>query len=226
MDVNAQDLCPIFRKTNTLIYEQPVECGSSSSFVTTSVASKKFLQYYIENTASSGDNRAMYLRLKLSGGGDGEALRVFTNVESNTANCHGAHVSLSFLATAGGSECSGTGVAIKGTLHIPDVASWAPTGTYSAGMFEIYSDGTASDPAGMTRLSVLQLSNSGNGTGKADVDDDAYIIDFQGWTPAANATEAISSTSLAELPATSIGLKIRVGASDYYIPAVIASEWN
>jgi len=220
----AKDLCPIFR--GTVQMKNSIQCGTSSSFVTTSTADKKFLQYYIENTAATGDNRAMYLRLKLSGGGGGEALRVFTNVEANSGTAHGAHISLNFVATAGGSECSGLGVAIRGTLHIPDVASWAPTGTYSAGMFEIYSDGTASDPAGMTRLSVLQLSNSGNATGKADVDTDGYIFDLQGWTAAADAAHAVSSTSLAELPSSSIGLRIRVGAADYFIPAVVSTEWN
>ncbi len=220
----AKDLCPIFR--GTVQMKNSIQCGTSSSFVTTSTADKKFLQYYIENTAATGDNRAMYLRLNLSGGGGGEALRVFTNVEANSGTAHGAHISLNFVATAGGSECSGLGVAIRGTLHIPDVASWAPTGTYSAGMFEIYSDGTASDPAGMTRLSVLQLSNSGNATGKADVDTDGYIFDLQGWTAAADAAHAVSSTSLAELPSSSIGLRIRVGAADYFIPAVVSTEWN
>lgn len=225
-DTIAQDLCPIFRNTNTLKFEQPILCGSSSSFVTTTTAGKKFLQYYIENTASSGDNRGMYLRLKLSGGGGGESLRVFTNVEANAGTCHGSHVSLNFVATAGGSECSGLGVASRNTLHIPNVASWAPTGTYAAGMFEIYSDGSNSDPAGMTELSVLRLCNSGDATGAADVDDDACIFSIQGFTAAGDTTSAISSTSLAEFPSNSIALRIKVGATSYHIPAVISTELN
>ena len=203
-----------------------VRFGTSAAPVVNDTANTKFLQVYTDCGASSGDNRAMYLRLALTGGGGGESARIFTNVNSNLGTAHGAHISLSFLATAGGSECSGLGVAARATLHIPNIASWAPTGTYSAGMFEIYSDGTASDPAGMTALSVLSLSNSGNATGKADVDTDASLISIQGFTAASGVTKTISSTSLAELPSSSIGFRVLVGSTVYYCPLVLATEWN
>lgn len=202
--------------------------GTSSNPITISTASKNFLQFYVKNTANTGDNRGLYLRQYLtgSGAGGGEAARIFSTVEGNLGTVRGAHISLSFSAVAGGSECSGLGSALTGTLHIPDIASWAPTGTYAAGDFEIYSDGAASDPAGMTELSVLRLSNSGDGTGKADVDTDAYLLSIQGFTAATGVTKVLSSTSLAELPAGTVGLRIKVGATMYYIPAVVATEWN
>jgi hypothetical protein len=51
-------------------------------------------------------------------------------------------------------------------------------------------------------------------------------MSLQGWTAANGTAHAVSDTSLAELPAGSIGLRIKVGSSIYYIPAVAAAEWN
>lgn len=204
--------------------------GTAALPCTTATASAKFVEWRCETTAASGDNRLQYMWYFLAGGGGGECLRAMTSVQSNVGTAHGAHLSLEFDATAGGSECSGLGAAVRGTLHIPDIASWAPTGTYTSGMFEIYSDGTASDPAGMTELSVLRLCNSG-GTGKADVDTDAFIFSLQGWTAGTTTTKAISSLGVAELPGAGaggggLGLRVKIGSGTYYIPAVQASEWN
>lgn len=176
--------------------------------------------------ATSGTFEGIYARLAFTGDGTttGEALRAFTNVNANIATAHGAHLSLSYSAEAGGSETSGLGAAMRATTHIPDIAAWAPTGTLYGAMIELFNDGAASDPAGLTELALLCLSNSGNTTGAADVDDDAFILSLQGFT--AGAGHAIDSTSLAELPAGSIALKIKVGSATYYIPAVAAAELN
>jgi len=190
-------------------------------------AGRHGIKCYFTSSATSGDTRAAYIRHKQTGAGTthADALRAYQNVEANISTARGAHISLDFLATAGGSECSGLGTALTATLHIPNVASWAPTGTYSAIQAEIYSDGTDSDPAGMTELSFIRIANSG-GSGKADVDTDACIFSIAGFTAAADAAHAVSSTSLAELPAGSIGLQIKVDGAIYFIPAVIASEWD
>lgn len=200
--------------------------GTSASPLTTATADVKFVEFRCESSASSGDNRCVYLRYALEGGGGGETLRALTVVGSNLGTAHGAHLSLSFEATAGGSECSGLGVAARGTLHIPDIASWAPTGTYAAGMFEIYSDGAASDPAGMTELAVLRMVNAGNSTGRADVDTDAFLFSIQGFTAAADTTKLLSSKSLAELPANSVAVRCKIGSTTYYLPLVLATELN
>lgn len=155
--------------------------GTSADPSTTATADKKFIELRCSTTATSGDNRLAYMEYSLSGTGGGECLRANTRVLANVATAHGAHIGLEFLATAGASECSGLGVAVRGTLMIPNVASWAPTGTYAAGMFEIFSVGSNSDPAGMTELSFLRICNSGDGTGKADVDTDAYFLSLQGF---------------------------------------------
>ena len=204
--------------------------GTSAAPNVSSTADAKFIELRCSTTAAeASDARLAYLRLAMDGesaSAGGECLRAFTVVNENIGTAHGSHTSLAFKAEAGGSETSGLGAAVRGTLHIPDVASWAPTGTYSAGYFEMYSDGTASDPAGMTSLSGITIANSGDATGKADVDDDANIFSISGFTAAADATSAVSSISLDELPAGSIALKVDVGGTAYYIPAVLATELN
>ena len=204
--------------------------GTSAAPSTTAVANSNFLEFRGESTATDAgsDTRCAYLRLYLAGAttGGGDCLRAFTTVSANLANARGAHISLNFTGVAGAMECSGEGTAVKGTLHIPNVASWAPTGTYSAGMFEIYSDGSDSDPAGMTSLSVLTLANSGDATGAADVDTDANILSIQGFTAASGVTNAISSTALAEIALDCIGLRIKVGTGLYRLIAIPEAEWN
>jgi hypothetical protein len=200
--------------------------GTDASPLTTSTANLKFIEFRCACAATSGDNRLAYLRYQLTGGGGGECLRGSTVVKANVGTAHGAHFGIEFLATAGASECSGLGVGLRGTLMIPNVASWAPTGTYAAGMFEIFSEGSDSDPAGMTELSFLRLVNSGDSTGRADVDTDAFLFSLQGFTAAADTTKLLSSKSLAEFPANSVAVRVKVGATTYYIPMVLATELN
>lgn len=202
--------------------------GTTANPNTTAVADAKFLEFRAETTAASGDNRLAYLRFALEGAGGGECLRAFTVVNENVGTAHGAHLSLAFSAVAGGSECSALGAAVRGTTQLPDIAAWAPSGSLYAGLFELYSDGTASDPAGLTELAVLCLSNSGNATGAADVDTDAFVLSIQGFTAATGVTNAISSTSPAEFDLTSaaLGIRVKIGTGTYYVPAIPAADWN
>ena len=200
--------------------------GTALSPATTATVDGKFIEMRCETTAVSGDNRLAYLRYAIGGAGGGECLRASTVVNENTGTAHGAHFGIEFKAEAGGSECSGLGVGLRGTLMIPNIASWAPAGTYAGLMAEIYSEGEHSDPAGMTELSVLRLVNGGDGTGKADVDTDAFLMSIQGFAAAADTTKVLSSVSLTELPANSIGLRCKVGSTTYYLPLVLATEWN
>lgn len=187
--------------------------GTDADPSTTSVADKKFIEMRCSTSATSGDNRLCYYRYLMEGAGGGECMRASTVVNANLGTAHGAHFGIEFEATAGGSECSGLGVGLRGTLMIPNVASWAPTGTYAAGMFEIYSEGTSSDPAGMTELSILRLVNSGDSTGAADIDTDAFLLSVQGFT-AGTGKMLEEGTSHGSVSAT---LKIKVGANTKYL---------
>lgn len=200
---------------------------SSSRKALGTTAGREGVRFNFSSTATSGTARGLDVRLTQSGAaGEADCFRALQTVDCNTTTCRGAHISLSFTATAGASECSGLGTPLNCTLHIPNVASWAPTGTLYGALIEVYSDGTASDPAGLTELSLLCLSNSGNATGALDVDTDAYILSIQGFTAASGVTNAISSTRLAELPASTVGIRIKIGSTMYYVPAVISTEWN
>lgn len=200
---------------DTSVTDGPViSAGNTTTQVTSDTADTKFMLACFDSGATSGDIRGLYLRLYRTADGtsQGEALRAFTTVNANVAGAHGIHASLNFLATAGASETSGLGAAGRFTLHIPDVASWAPTGTYAAVQAEIYSDGTASDPAGMTELSFFRVVNGGNATGAQDVDTDAYLFSVQGFT------SGTGSMFLADVPGTlAASLRIKVGSTPYYI---------
>lgn len=188
--------------------------GTSSARISTSVADTKFLQIYVENTATSGDNRAIYVRQYLSGaGGGGEALRAFTTINAITATtAHGAHISLNFVSTSNSGRITGLGIAMRATLHIPNDSSWTG-GTFAAIQAEIYSDGDDSDPDGLTELSYIRCINGGNSNGISDVDDDAFLLSLQGMTAASGSlydTTASGATGDATL-------KIKIGSTTKYL---------
>ena len=209
--------------TNGVLY-----IGTSASRLSLgTTAGREGVRFNFTSPALSGTARGLDVRLTQTGAaGESDCLRALETVSCNTTTCRGAHISLNFLATAGASECSGLGTPLETTLHIPNVASWAPTGTLAGLKVAIHSDGAASDPAGLTDLSFIRIDNQGNATGMADIDTDASIFSINGFTAAGDAVRAVSSQRLAELPASSIGFKVKVDGAIYYIPAVIASEWN
>ena len=217
------------KPSNTVPSAKVLEIGDSA-YPIDMTAGGTAVNIRIKHSAGATDTRALYVRAaaEVSPGANNsiEALRAFTNVNENISNANGAHISLSFDDTAGGSECSGEGYAVKATTHIPNVASWNPTGTLAAMKAEIYSDGAASDPDNLTELSFIRIENAGNATGKADVDTDAFLFSIQGFTSAADVTKVLSSVSLAELPASTVGLRVKIGAGTYYIPAVLSTEWD
>ena len=155
--------------------------GNSTQRVISSLPNTKFLQFYFDSTATSGDNRGMYLRTYFSGaGGGGEALRAFTTINGVACGtAHGAHISLSFVSSANSGRLTGLGVAMRGTLHIPSDGDWT-SGTLAALQAEIWSDGAASDPDGLTELSFIRVVNGGDASGVSDVDDDANLLVITG----------------------------------------------
>lgn len=184
----------------------PVNIGTAGS--------KNFLGFWVQADHTSGDVRGLYMRLFMGGtsNASGEAARLFTTIQtSGVANsAHGAHISLSFQTTG---YASGLGVAGRNTLHIPDQASWSTGGTYAAVQAEIFSDGAASDPAGVTELSYLRFVNGGHANGIADVDDDAQLFSIQGGT--------IGDGNLVEVAVAedsySHNIKILVGSTQLYL---------
>ncbi len=158
-----------------------IKMGTSASRIVEDTANMRFININVDNGATSGDNRAMYLREFLTGtGGGGEALRAFTTVEDvRGGTAHGAHISLNFGDTG---SLSGLGVAMRATLHIANQAYTSLPGTFAAIQPEIWSDGASSDPVGLTELSLIRCSIGGHANGIADVDDDAFLLVLTGGT--------------------------------------------
>lgn len=193
-----------------------IKLGTSyATALSTATADTKFVTMYFKNTATSGDNRGMYLRLYLAGaGGGGEALRCFTTVYDVIAGtAHGAHISLNFNTTG---KLTGLGVAMRATLHIPNQAM-SGGGNYAAIQAEIYSDGSSSDPAGMTEFSMFRVVN--DGSAKDDVDDDCKFLAFNGWTAGSGHMIGANTAGAGTLTFTNWKLiKIDVEGEIHYIP--------
>ena len=191
--------------------------GTAASRATTATADSNYMEFRVENSAASGDNRGMYLREYMTGaGGGGEALRVFTTVEDvAAATVNGSHTSLNF-GTSG--TVTGQGVVNNNTLHLPTTAL-ASNVTLAAVQAEIYSDGSTSDPGGSTKLSFFRANNGGNANGMANVDDDAVLFDLQGFT------DATGNLFLTTAPSTlAASLRIMVGTTLYYLPLYSGSS--
>jgi hypothetical protein len=151
--------------------------GKSASYKSTSLADKNFISFYLGSSAPSGTSRGMYLRLYLTGGAGGEALRAFCTVSSNTPadSVNGAHISLNFGSSAG--NVTGLGTAVRATVHVPNRSLG---GTGAALQAELYSDGASSTIGG--KWACVRLVNGGNATGIAAIDDTAYALSFSGFT--------------------------------------------
>ena len=194
-----------------------IKVGDASTKVIQDTADMKFVSFYWDNGATSGDSRGIYNRLYITGaGGGGESFRTYTDVENVAgATAHGAHISLGF-GTSG--SLTGQGIAMRGTLHMPSTALPASNVTYSAVQAEIYSDATTSDPSG-NLLSFVRLINGGDATGGADVDDDAAAFELSGFTVGAGNVISANTAGAGTLTFTNWStLRCRVGTTVYYIP--------
>lgn len=197
-----------------------VFAGSSSSPIVASTADTKFMQEFCSITATSGDNRLRYSRLYLDGAGSGgETLRVFTTVRAACSTAHGAHISLNFAGDTTG-ELSGLGVAGRFTLHVPDDADWT-SGTLAAVQAELWADGAASDPDGVTELSFVRLVIGGNTTGDDDIETDAAFLSIN--TAAGAGSGSFVNDDITALSGKA-GLRVNLNGSLYgYIPIVTGS---
>lgn len=182
--------------------------GTSADPSLTTTADGKFMEYRCKSNATSGDNRLLYLRYELGSTGGGECLRAFTSVTGSLGTAHGAHLS---LIPSGSGAMSGLGVATRATLHIPDEAAFT-SGTLAAIQAEIWADGSASDPDGVTELSFFRVVAGGTQAGIDDIEDDAYLMSLQGFTSASGSMIYVNTT--ADSDAT---LRIKIGATNYYI---------
>jgi len=96
--------------------------GADGTNITNAVADKRFLQFYCETSATSGDNRLLYASYTMSGANasaGGECLRARTVLTAACGTVRGAHLT---LESSGDGAVSGLGTAITGTLFLGTAA--------------------------------------------------------------------------------------------------------
>lgn len=132
-----------------------------------------------------------------------------------------------------GGRVTGACRSVQGTIDFSN-ESKGSGGVYSGATFNIKGQGTSVNISGCQRVSCLELKTEGtfpNTTSGFQKKASGYAIYINGFTSAAGVGSILSSTSLAELPAGTLGLRVGVGGdaasgASYYIPLVVASEWN
>ena len=193
--------------------------GTSANPVTTATVDAKWLEIRAQTTATSGDNRLAYLRYDINGAAaGGECVRAFTDLTAAASTAHGAHISLQAGDTG---YISGLGVGVRAQLYVKDAAV-AAGGTYYGAQAEIYSAGSSSSLAAVTKHAVFSIAATGDATGMATVLN-ALAVDG---TSAGDTTKMISSVSLDELPSGTVGIAAIINNTRYYIPAVVVAEWD
>lgn len=174
--------------------------GTSASPATTSVAGKFFLEYRCQSTATSGDNRLLYMRYELNGTGGGECLRAFTKVTAVVGTARGAHISLDVSTTG---AISGLGVGVDAQLLLPGEAG--VSGTWACVNAEIFT--VASTTVGsITALSMFRAGASGDSTAINNIDDNGFFLELFGITAA---TGNIIDTNITTHTAYG-GLKVKI----------------
>lgn len=193
--------------------------GTSTNKITSATADTKFLQFYLTTSATSGDNRGLYLRTYYTGtGGGGDCARIYADVSAACGSVYGAHISCGFGESTTGGSVTGLAAGVRAQLGLPSVAL-AAGGTYTALMAEIYSFGASADAGAVTELSFIRVVNGGNATGMANVDDDAFLFSLQGFTAGSGHLLQTGTT----LGTTGVGtLKVKIGATTGYINVVTA----
>jgi len=154
--------------------------GVSGAPYTTALANT-FREYRYECSAAAGASQGIYIRQYLTGDGTltANSLRAYTDIVGVTiGNAYGAHLSLGMGESTTLGAITGLGVAVRATLGIPSGAMLG--GTYAAIMPEIFAFGDASDPAAVTELSFIRCVDGGDATGRAAIDDKAYLLVIDG----------------------------------------------
>lgn len=144
-------------------YTGGVKLGVSSTYpAMTSVASYKFFSHYAKTTATSGDNRLMYMRYEMSGAGaSGECFRASTQLSAALATARGSQISLNVSATG---YVTGLGVGMDAQLYVQGIVP--ANGTYFAAQAEMYFDESATIAAATTHA-ILSIKAAGNATAVA-----------------------------------------------------------
>jgi hypothetical protein len=183
--------------------------GTEADRTEVTAADAKFLKFYLETKATSGDNRGMYLGFWLGGaGGGGEALRNRTVVAAACGTAHGGHSGLEFGASG---SVSGLACGHRATLMGKNAAAFA---TLCGGMSELWADGDATDWTAATEHSIHRFVNGGVGsTGPATA---ANVWAFAGLSTGSN--KQFCTVSISNLNEFTKSLRVVVNGTAYLVP--------
>jgi hypothetical protein len=168
--------------------------GTTADPVTTSTADAKFFEWRCQSSATSGDNRMLYMRYELSGTGGGECIRAFTKIQGTIGTARGAHISLDIDATVG-DKVTGLAAGVDAQILLGNKTAEAGIGAHCALNVEIYGAGASTDYATANKLSFIRFSMAGgHADAITDIDDDAYLFDIVGATEGAGNMVIASNT--------------------------------
>jgi hypothetical protein len=141
--------------------------GTDLDPATNAVADKHFMEFRVQHTAVSGDNRGLYMRTDFAGAaGGGDGIRSNTVLSAAVGTVHGLHTTVS-LGAAG--SCTGQAIGMRAGLLVPNSAVPAG-GTYYAAQAEVFCEGTSSDISAVTECGILQLGvHGGDATARGKV---------------------------------------------------------
>lgn len=186
--------------------------GTSAAPKTSSTASKKFMSFYFQNSATSGESYGFYLKLTGSGiAGSITTGRIYayTNVAADTVQ--GAQISVGFGAAG---KVSGLAVGCRSQVTFADDATAAPTGTIAGGQSELYFNGdnsSTTDPSAATVCSIHRFIVDGDTTARAKVPYLFEIVNVSSGT--SDATKILNTAHLT----ASHCLRCKINGADYGI---------
>jgi len=226
------DIAP---RTETEVDGSVIRMGvAATPLINDTASAAGFIVGYFDCGAANGWPAGLYIHTDVTGtaGLNFTALQGDATLKTACAIVTGVECFMDF-SSAG--RVTGSLSVVQGTVAFGNFAlPGAGGGVYRAACFNIKGGGSSSDPTKAQRISCIELK-TGDGTFATNKDFElfaaGYAIYFSGFTAAAGVTNILSSTRLAELPASTIGIRVGVGAEGasgtaYYIPLVLATEWN
>jgi hypothetical protein len=137
--------------------------GASGYPCTTAVASKNFVEFRCESTATSGDNRLLYLRYLAGGAGTGnfDCIRACTQCTAAVAVARGGDFGVEVLATG---YVTGTAYGLRSQCYVQGIIPAG--GEYYGHIAEMYFDASATIAA-PTAHAILCLAASGDASAAA-----------------------------------------------------------
>jgi hypothetical protein len=169
--------------------------GKSAAPKTSSTASKKFLSFYFQNSATSGTSVGDYVKLTVSGiAGSGVAGRYFTYSNVAAALLVGAQIS---SETGAAGTVSGLLTGCRSQVLLADDATAAPAGTIAGGQSELYFNGDNSSTTDITEAtshSIHRFVLDGDTTARAKVQNAFEFVNVPVGT--STDTDLVNTTAL------------------------------